>query len=575
MPFSKPIRTFLTILALAAAAAGGWLAARSQPAKPDSASSAERRVLYYQSPMHPWIKSDKPGDCTICGMKLVAVYEGDAATPVEGDLVTLSPQSISVLHVATVPVTREPLRRSLHVAGQIDDDDSAHRRLSATVEGRIEKLFVPSVGAEITAGQSLISFFSRELIVARGEFLLALKQPPSPERESTLAGSRQKLRRMGLTPEQIEKLPEHTGDNIEILAPASGTVVERKVYEGQYVKEGDVLFEIANFSKMWFVAEVYERDLAWIKVGQPVDVSTPAVPGKTYTAPIEFIDPNVMQATRTARIRVVLDNPHVGDPAKHRYELLHRVYANGVIRVETPETLTVPRAAVLATGAQPLVYVAKADGVYEPREVKLGRVGDDYYEVVSGLTEGEQVVTNGNLLIDAQAQLNRGGNPAAPVPATSATFPALTEAQRAAATDLLKFADALASRLFADDLAGFNTLTKDAPAKRAALEKEFANSDGWLALTAKVIAAADFPAVPDLAMARKSFQPLGDALAPWGAELRAADPAFAAVKIYRCPMTADSFPGAPAKAAWMQLSAPIRNPYFGPEMPECGEEVKP
>ena len=327
MHFSNSIRTILLIVA---AAGGGWFAARHLPAKPDSASSSARRVLFYQSPMHPWIKSDKPGDCTICGMKLVPVHEGDAATPVSGDLISLSAQSINVLHVATAPVTREPLRRSLHVAGQIDDDDSAHRRLSATVAGRIEKLFVPSVGAEVTEGQPLISFFSRELIVARGEFLLALKQSPSPERESGLAGSRQKLRRMGLTPAQIEKLPEQTGDNIELLAPASGTVVERKVYEGQYVKEGDVLFEIANFSKMWFVADVYERDLAWIKIGQSVEVSTPAVPGKTYTAPIDFIDPNVMQDTRTARIRVVIDNPPVGDPAKHRHELLHRVYANGV-----------------------------------------------------------------------------------------------------------------------------------------------------------------------------------------------------------------------------------------------------
>ena len=550
MSISNSIRT---IFLIAAAAAGGWFAARHLPAKPDATASAGRRVLFYQSPMHPWIKSDQPGNCTICGMKLVPVFEGDAPTQTAANLVTLSAQSINVLHVESAPVIRQSLRRSLHVAGRIDDDDSAHRRLSATVEGRIEKLFVPSVGAEVVEGQPLASFFSRELIKARGEFLFGLKLPTSPDNESALSGSRQKLRRFGLTPAQIEKLPEQTGDNIELLAPISGTVVERKVYEGQYVKEGDVLFEIADFSRMWFVADAYERDLAWIKTGQAVEVSTPTVPGKTYTAPITFIDPNVAEDTRTARIRVVIDNPLAGDPAKHRHELLHRVFANGLIRIETPETLTVPRSAVLAAGAEPLVYVVKSDGVYEPRAVKLGRVGDDTYEVVSGVQEGERVVTNGNLLIDAQAQLNRGGQPERkPVE----IHPALTDAQREAAKQFLTFADSLAQRLAADDLAGFN---------RLATERHDAPEG----------IAVDLRTAPDLPMARKSFQPLGDALAGWAAQLRASDPAFASVRIYRCPMTADAFPGAPAKAAWVQLSAPIRNPYFGAEMPDCGDEVKP
>ena len=550
MSFSNSLRT---IFLIAIAAAGGWLAARYSPAKPDSTPSAGRRVLFYQSPMHPWIKSDQPGNCTICGMKLVPVFEGEAPAESAANLVTLSAQSINVLHVENAPVVRESLRRSLHVAGKIDDDDSTHRRLSATVEGRIEKLHVPSVGAEVVEGQPLASFFSRELIKARTEFLFGLTQPASSDNEGALAGSRQKLRRFGLTPAQIEKLPEQTGDNFELLAPISGTVVERKVYEGQYVKEGDVLFEIADFSKMWFVADVYERDLAWIKIGQMVDVSTPTVPGKTYTAPITFIDPNVAEDTRTARIRVVVENPPAGDPAKHRHELLHRVFANGLIRVETPETLTVPRSAVLAAGAEPLVYVVKADGVYEPRAVKLGRVGDDSYEVVSGVQEGERVVTNGNLLIDAQAQLNRGGQPEQkPV---IAIFP-LTDTQRETAKQFLTFADALAQRLAADDLAGFNQF---------AIEKHEAPKG----------MAVDLRTAPDLPMARKSFQPLGDALAAWAAQLRTSDPAFAGVKIYRCPMTADAFPGAPAKAAWVQLSAPIRNPYFGAEMPDCGDEVKP
>jgi Cu(I)/Ag(I) efflux system membrane fusion protein len=565
-------RTLFLILAFATIGAAGWFAGRTLHLKPEGVASSGRKVLFYQSPMHPWIKSAEPGNCTICGMKLVPVYDGEAARdPSAESLVKLSPQSINVLQVETAPVLRQSLRRSLHVAGRIDDDDSTHRRLSAFVEGRIEKLHIASVGAEVTEGQPLAALFSRELLVARGEYVLALKQPPSPERENGISGSRQKLRRFGLTPAQIDKLPQQSGDYIEILAPMSGTVVERKVYEGQYVKEGEVLFEIADFSRMWFVADVYERDLAWIRVGQTVEVSTPTVPGKIYTAPIAFIDPNLTEMTRTARIRVIIDNPPAGDPAKHRHELLHRVYANGLIRVETPETLTVPRAAVLATGAEARVYVAKSDGVYEPRKIKLGRVGDDEYEVVDGLEEDEAVVINGNLLIDAQAQLNEGSRPAASEPPPAATLPPLTDAQRDAARQFLTFADAVATRLSADDLGGFTKEAEKSESTTAALLAAFPDD----ALTKRVAAVSGLKPSTDLALARKEFQPLGDALVPWVAELRESDPAFADLKLYRCPMTADSFPGAPAKAAWMQLAPPIRNPYFGRAMPECGNEVKP
>lgn len=568
--------TFLLVLLVAgAAAAGGWYAGTRRAGQPAPEASSTRKVLFYQSPMHPWIKSDKPGNCTICGMKLVPVYEGDApmAEPGQELNVRLGAQSINLLQVATAPVVRQPLRRSVHVAGQIDDDDSAHRRLSATVEGRIEKLFVPSVGSEVTAGQPLVAFFSRELLVARGEYLLALKNASGPERETAVAASRQKLRRMGLNDAQIEKLPQQAGDTIEVLAPISGTVVERKVYEGQYVKEGDVLFEIADFSKMWFLADVYERDLAWIKLGQEVEISTPAVPGKVYRAPIAFIDPNLMENTRTTRLRVVIENPYVGDPAKRRRELLHRVYADGFIQVETPETLTVPRSAVLAGGGAPLAYVDKGGGVYEPRTLKLGRTGDDWVEVLDGLKEGEKVVKSGNLLIDAQAQLNRG---AAPEPAPAAVdYPALTASQQAAAKEFLEFADKLTGHLAADDLAGFNASTEHAGHMGMALEAAFAKAGGWEALAAPVAKASAIKPAATLPLARQAYHPLSEALAALVGQLRKQDPAFAGLKIYRCPMTADAFPGAPAKSNWVQLVAPIRNPYMGREMLDCGQEVKP
>ena len=360
---NRTLLSFLIIIGVATAAvATGWQLGRRHAAQSPASATGPRKVLFYQSPMHPWIKSDQPGNCTICGMKLVPVFEGDAVSDATaGPVVKLSAQTVSTIQVETTPVVRQPLRRLIRVAGRIDDDDSAHRRLSAYVDGRIDKLFVNYVGAEVTAGQPLAALFSRELLVARSEYNLAAQRPASPDRENALAGSRQKLRRFGLTAAQIEKLPGQTGDTFDIVAPISGTVVERKVYEGQYVKEGEVLFEIADFSKMWFVFDAYERDLAWIRVGQTVEVTTPSVPGKVFTAPVAFIDPNLVMETRTAKVRVVLENPLVADSGQQRRELLHKIFADGRIRVDTEPVLAVPRSAVLSPGGEPLVYVVKAE----------------------------------------------------------------------------------------------------------------------------------------------------------------------------------------------------------------------
>jgi Cu(I)/Ag(I) efflux system membrane fusion protein len=562
---SRKFFTLLSILAVAALAAfGGWRFGRQQTSAASPSGSGERKVLFYQSPMHPWIKSDQPGNCTICGMKLVPVYEGDsAASETGGTAIKLSPLSTRVANIETAEVKMQPLQRVIRVAGQIDDDDSAHRRLSAYVEGRIDKLFVNFVGAEITAGQPLASLYSRELLIARSEYVQALRQTGSAERETFLAANRQKLRRLGLTAEQIEKLPGQTGDTFDIVAPNSGTVVERKVYEGQYVKEGDVLFEIGNFSKMWFVFDAYERDLAWIRVGQTVEVTAPSVPGKVVTAPITFIDPNLVMATRSAKVRVVLENPLVTEDGHHRREFLHKVYAEGRIRVETEPLLTVPRTGVLSPGGRPLVYVVKGQDEYEPRHVTLGRAGEDVWEVLSGLQEGERIATTGNLLIDAQAQLERPAEP----PAVTSTFTEpLTTAQQTSAEKLFAAASAVAAALASDDLAGHNS---HVPALH---EAAMAAAEALGPNAARLSETAHVGPAKDLKAARKQFYPLSMAIA----ELAMHAGAGGKVKVFECPMAKSAVPSAETnQGRWVQLVGPIRNPFFGAEMLECGKEVQP
>lgn len=541
------MKTFLTFLtAIALAGGGGWWLGHRSPSVSTTTSTAERKVLYYQSPMHPWVKSDQPGKCTVCGMALVPVYEGESAASHQAstDLVLLPEGSPNVTGVRVAEVRREKLARTMQFAGMIDDDDSRHRILSAYAGGRIEKLFVNFEGAEVHAGQPLALFYSRELLTVAREYAFAVKQGQAALKQA----GELRLRQFGLLPEQIAKIPARADDDLffEIVAPISGTVVKRNAYEGQYVAEGERLFEIADFSTMWLQFIAYEQDLPFLREGQPVDITVPSLPGKTLHSTIKFINPNLDDMTRSARVRVEVKNP-TSETGLHRgHELLHKTYAQAVVKADLPMVLTVPRTAVLWPGRQPRVYVEQGSGAYQQRAVKLGRTGDDTWEVLAGLTAGERVVVSGNLLIDGQAQINSLSTPAdAPVPTVQ---PEETDALRGYFNAVAGLGDALA-----DD---------DHPAYHAALEK-----------FPTIPAGLPTPPVPgsDLAAARKAFQPFSDAVATYAAQTRTTLPEL---KIYRCPMSDQAAEGLPKNAKWIQLTASLRNPYMGREMLECGTEVK-
>lgn len=392
----------LAIIALTAllAVSATWVAMRNlAPHEPAAITApAQRKVLFYQSPMHPWIKSDKPGRCTICGMELTPVFEGDKGIDGGDDhVLTLTENQVQVLHVQTAEAKVRPLARTLPVAGIITENAMRHRVLAAYVDGRIDKLHVNYLGAEVTAGEPLAEFYSPTLLQAEREY----RQLGGELRNNTAL----RLRQMGLAPEQITALGQKPADMLtsQILSPISGTVVTQAVYQGQYVATGAPLLEIADFSTMWFVFRAYEQDMPWIHTGQAVKITTPAVPEKTFRGTITFIDPNFDDSTRSAKIRVELPNPLVNG----NRELLNRFYAEGVVELDTPSVLTVPRAAVLETGPEAVVYVDRNGGAYQAVVVKTGRRGDELVEVLSGISEGDKVVTQGNLLIDGQTELNR------------------------------------------------------------------------------------------------------------------------------------------------------------------------
>jgi Cu(I)/Ag(I) efflux system membrane fusion protein len=560
------------LLTLAVAIPVTWFATRKlhhsgASSAATSGQPAGRKLLYYQSAMHPWVKSPKPGRCTICGMELTPVYEGDAGFDAAGggDVVPLTQTMIQVVKVQTAEAQERPLTRTLTVAGMIDDNATRHRVLSAYVPGRVQKLYVNFMGADVKEGQPLAEFYSPTLLQAEREY-----RTLTGELRSATA---LRLLQMGLISTQIEALPQKPGDKLtsQILAPVSGTVVAQSVYEGQYVQEGEKLFEIADFSTMWFQFRAYEQDLPWIKPGLKVDITTPSHPGKTFTGSITFIDPNFDEATRSTKVRVELENPLV----EGRRALLHRLYADGFVHLDAPEVLTVPRTAVIETGPEAVAYVDQGGGAFSRRVLKLGRRGDALVEVASGLSAGDKVVVNGNLLIDGQAEMNRAFAEPTATNAPAAALPALTDAQRKAVKDFLALADAVTASLAADKLDEFNAQAAKTHAAMPALMDSFVNADkAWHPLLKGIEESGHLEKAADLKEARKVFHPFSNAAVAIAQALRRNEKEFASLKVFRCPMTKTVFPGAPASAEWMQLKPAISNPYMGVQMNDCGTEVK-
>ena len=531
-----------------------------------------RKLIYYQSAMHPWIKSPKPGHCTICGMELTPVYEGDAGFDAAGggDVVPLTQAMIQVVNVQTAEAQMRPLKKTLTVAGMVDDNATRHRVLSAYIPGRVQKLYVNFMGAEVKEGQPLAEYYSPTLLLAEREY----RTLTGELRASTAL----RLVQMGLTAAQIEALTNKPSDKLtsQILAPVGGTVVAQNVYEGQYVQEGEKLFEIADFSTMWFQFSAYEQDLPWIKPGLKVDITTPSHPGKTFTGIITFIDPNFNEATRSTKVRVELENPIV----EGRRALLHRLYADGLVHLDAPEVLTISRTAVIETGPEAVAYVDEGGGAYSRRVLKLGRRGDALVEVASGLSAGDKVVVNGNLLIDGQAEMNRTfAEPARTTISTnppSTTVPALTDGQRRSIKDFLALADAVATSLASDNLDEFNVQAAKLHSALPQLMDGFVGADSaWHPFLQGIEQAGHLEKADSLKAARKSFYLFSNASVALAQTLRRSEQEFASLKVFRCPMTKNAFEGAPKTADWIQLQPSIRNPYFGAEMLDCGAEVKP
>jgi len=366
-----------------------------------SAASGEKRVKYYKSTMNPGETSQQPGKDSM-GMEMVAVYEGGAAAE-DMSTITVDPVTIQNMGVRTSEVIRGPLRRTIRTVANVDYDETTLVDVTTKFKGWIEKLYVNATGQLANPGDPLFEIYSPELYSAQVEYLLALGQSSTndPGAASLRESAAAKLRFFDISAAQIAELektrvPKKT---LVINAPAAGFVTEKMIVEGQMVEAGMKLYRLADLGIVWVYAQVYEQDLPYIQLGQEATMSLAYLPDRRFRGRVTYIYPTVDEKTRTARVRLEFHNPG--------YFLKPGMFATAQLTADiAPSALLVPDSAVLRSGEKNTVFVALPGGKFDPRTVTLGLMAeDDRDQVLSGLREGEHVVTSGQFMLDSESQL--------------------------------------------------------------------------------------------------------------------------------------------------------------------------
>lgn len=396
------------------------VAAPSKPAPAKQAAGATEAKAGYICPMHPQITSDKPSECPICGMDLVpaqakAASQGDhggEALPAGLEEVVLSPEQLVLANVKTAEVQPRMLSAAVTAPAKVTFDETRLTQITAWLDGRIEKLYVSATGDRVSKGQPIGTLYSPEAVATMQEYLVALrsyKQMRTSEypdlaegSKSLLDASRQRLKLWGITDAQIKQLERTQKPTLALAinAPSSGIVLKKLVQPGQYVKTGDVLYDVADLSQVWAEADVFEAQMKDVKVGHRATLSSPSYPGKTFVGKVTFIYPFLNPETRSMKVRVELAN---------RDGLLKPdMFVTASLQAPGSQALAVPASAVLDTGKRQIVYVEAAPGTFRPREVSLGAKNGDHVPVLSGLSAGERVATSGGFLIDANSQIQAG-----------------------------------------------------------------------------------------------------------------------------------------------------------------------
>jgi Cu(I)/Ag(I) efflux system membrane fusion protein len=422
MKISKNVLIPLILLVVAVASGGGYYLWHGKSHQVGGEKEVQGKQLYTCS-MHPFIIKDKPGTCPICGMELIkkidAATDSGTRTAVQkpqADMlghVSLSPTQRVMANVATVAAKQGTLNKEINAVGIVQYDQSRQAKVTAWIAGRIDKLNVSTVGAYVSKDKPVAEVYSPDLVSTQQEYLLALKSrdqlknSPIPSisqnGEGLVASARQRLMLFGVKEHQIAELEKAGKPNIRlpIYTPLSGIVIEKMVQLGQYVNTGDVLFNIADLSRVWVELDVFENEVPYIKVGQQVEIRSSADHNVASNGRISFVYPFHDPKTHTVKARVEMANPG--------QRLKPDMFVNAIIRVPLVTGIVVPVTAVIDTGTRQVVWVETSPGMFEPRDVQVGERVEDKAQILSGLKTGDKVAVSGGYMIDSESQLKGSG----------------------------------------------------------------------------------------------------------------------------------------------------------------------
>ena len=368
--------------------------------------SGQKKIAYYQDPMHPWFTSDKPGTAPDCGMDLVPVYEGDEN--VEG--IKIDPVTVQNIGVKIETVKKQKLNNVIRTTGKVDYDETKVTTITTKVMGWVEKLFVDFTGKYISKGQPLFEIYSPELVSTQEEYLQAIRYLKKVSNSSDdvkngaqelVNSAKRRLLYWDISEKDIDDIEKNNAPKktLTIYSPVNGTVVDKMVFKGQQIMAGMELYKVADLSNVWVMADIYQVDLPWIKLGQKVDLKLSYLPGKTYKGTVTYIYPYLNEETKTIKVRTEVRNTS-------NYDFKPGMFAT--VKLVSPisvDAVVVPDQAIIRTGERTIAVMSLGGGYFDPRDVKLGVSSDGLVQVLEGIKEGEKIVISSQFLIDSESNL--------------------------------------------------------------------------------------------------------------------------------------------------------------------------
>jgi len=624
----------LTLIILVCIGIGYFLGNRSQPgsdsAGPQSSTSdsiatkqKDSDVKWWTCSMHPSVRLPSSDmKCPICFMELIPMEESGGAEGIPEILFSERAQFLA--EVETAAAEHREVTKSVRLVGKIQPDETKLSMITAWVAGRLERLFVDYTGMEVRKDDHLVEIYSPELYSAQHELLSAINGTS----ESFIRSSKEKLRRLGLTQQQIEQL-EQTGeptDTLTMYSPTSGVVIAREGTEGMYVKEGSMIYTVADLSTLWLLLDAYESDVEWLYYGQSVEFDTEAYPGEKFVGTLSFISPVLDERSRTVKLRVNVPNQEGRlKPGMFARAVIHAVPGSGG-RVIAPELLgkwicpmhpeviddvygfctvcempletaaslgytsasgqhdlplAIPDTAPLITGKRALVYIEenREDGkYYVGREIELGPHADGYYIVESGLEEGDRVVTKGNFKIDSALQLQakpsmmnpRGGQEAGSAGSSGSSKDRgpvqIPKEFSEAAKPMVEFYLQVQKALAGDSIVDATKTIPDLISSIQTLSKKHLpgeSHDRWMKDVKNLQdTATEIGKTREIKKLRKAFYPLSKSMDRFVGHF--GHPLKHPLRKVFCPMALEK------GATWLQASDTVANPYYGASMLRCG-----